>query len=252
MTRIAVVADIHGNLAALEAVAAEIGRRGIGTVINLGDHVSGPLWPAETAAWLMERDWPAIAGNCDRTIVEPAREGQGASDRFAAERLTSAQREWLRRLDGTARIEPGVFAFHGIPEDDTVYLLETVERGAVRAATPEELRTRLGPAEGDVLLCGHSHLPGTRRLGPALLVNPGSVGLPAYDSDDPEPHVMESGSPAARFAILERDAGHWRAELLSVPYDCRPAVAQARRNGRLDWASALATGFTERQQGGTT
>ena len=48
-TRFAVIADIHGNADALSAVLADIDRRGIGTVVNLGDHFSGPLAAAETA-----------------------------------------------------------------------------------------------------------------------------------------------------------------------------------------------------------
>ena len=51
--RIALVSDIHGNLAALEAVAADIRRRGVDRVANLGDNVSDPLWPQETAHYLM-------------------------------------------------------------------------------------------------------------------------------------------------------------------------------------------------------
>ena len=51
--RIALVSDIHGNLAALEAVAADIRRRGVDRVANLGDNVSDPLWPQETAQYLM-------------------------------------------------------------------------------------------------------------------------------------------------------------------------------------------------------
>ena len=53
--RIALVSDIHGNLAALEAVAADICRRGADQVVNLGDNLSGPLLPCETAQWLIDR-----------------------------------------------------------------------------------------------------------------------------------------------------------------------------------------------------
>lgn len=245
MARIAVLADIHGNLAALEAVAGEIRRRRIDRVINLGDHVSGPLWPAETVEWLMRRDWTQISGNCDRAVLHPA--SAGPSDRFAAQRLSPPQREWLGALPAVIRLEPDILAFHGTPDSDTTYLLETVDRGVVRDATEAELERRLGPAEGSLLLCGHSHRPGQRTLGPRLLVNPGSVGLPAYDSDDPEPHVMESGAPTARFAVVERDGDHWRAELLAVAYDYRPAAARAGVNGRPDWANALSTGCMERR-----
>jgi Icc-related predicted phosphoesterase len=50
--RIAVVTDIHGNLAALEAVHRDIRRRGIDLIVNLGDSLSGPLLPRETAEFI--------------------------------------------------------------------------------------------------------------------------------------------------------------------------------------------------------
>jgi predicted phosphodiesterase len=66
---IAVVSDIHGNLAAIEAVAADIRRRGVDTVVNLGDSLSGPLLPRETAQFLMGQGWTHIAGNHERQLL---------------------------------------------------------------------------------------------------------------------------------------------------------------------------------------
>ena len=67
--RIAFVTDIHGNLAALEAVVRDIERRGVARVVNLGDSLSGPLLPRETARALMARDWLHLAGNHERQIL---------------------------------------------------------------------------------------------------------------------------------------------------------------------------------------
>ena len=53
--RIAIIADIHGNLPALEAVLADIQHRNVERTINLGDCVSGPLWPREVCDLLMAR-----------------------------------------------------------------------------------------------------------------------------------------------------------------------------------------------------
>src|SRR6476646_4780731 len=112
-TAIAVVADVHGNLPALEAVVEDIGRRGIDAVINLGDHASGPLWPQETLALLMQQSWVQIGGNCDRQVVRQAPTDHGDSDRFAFERLSAAQREWLAARPATARVLDQILAFHG-------------------------------------------------------------------------------------------------------------------------------------------
>ncbi|HEX6533611.1 MAG TPA: metallophosphoesterase family protein [Gemmatimonadaceae bacterium] len=242
--RIAVLSDVHGNVLALEAVIADLARRRVDQVINLGDHASGPLWPRETVALLARQPWLQIAGNCDHAIVRRPPAQLGASDRFALERLTGEQREWLAALPPTASAADGdVLAVHGTPTHDDVALVETVEHGRGRLATPSEIAERLAGASAPVVLCGHSHVPRIARVDTTLVVNPGSVGLPAYDGDDPEPHVMESGSPDARYAILERSDRGWSVELIAVPYDHRAAAGQARRNDRPDWELGLSTGY---------
>jgi hypothetical protein len=79
-----------------------------------------------------------------------------------------------------------------------------------------------------------------------LIVNPGSVGCPAYADDVPEEHVVENGSPDARFAIV----GPWggaspSVELVAVRYDAEAAAADALANGFRDWACWIATGHAE-------
>jgi predicted phosphodiesterase len=94
-----------------------------------------------------------------------------------------------------------------------------------------------------VVLCAHSHVPRVVRLGSGqLAVNPGSVGLPAYDQDQPYPHVMEAGSPHARYAVLQNTSRGWRVEQLAIPYDHDAAADAASANGRPDWATWLQTG----------
>ena len=85
--------------------------------------------------------------------------------------------------------------------------------------------------------------------GGPLVVNPGSVGLQAYDDVHPLPHVIENGSPDARWALVERDRrGAWHVQLRTTPYDWASAAARAQANGRGDWADALATGFVGRTE----
>jgi putative phosphoesterase len=246
MTRVAIIADVHGNIAALRAVVEEITRRGADVIVNLGDHASGALWPSETVDFLMQQPWIQIAGNCDHQIVRTAPAEQGASDRFAFDRLTAEQKEWLLALPATATVLDDIRLFHGTPWDDASYLLEVVVRGQVRLANRSELAERLGGVAAPVMLCGHSHVPRAVRTTAGLIVNPGSVGLPAYYHDRPEPHVMETGSPDARFALLEKSDRGWIADLVAVPYDHARAANEARRNGRVDWEWALRTGFVSR------
>src|SRR6266702_2219932 len=111
-TPLAVVADIHGNRWALEAVLQDINRRGIQQIVNLGDHLTGPLAPAGTADFLIERGMLSICGNDDRVLFAP-REELSSSPRYTREQLTPAHLNWLRALPATAVIADEVFVCHG-------------------------------------------------------------------------------------------------------------------------------------------
>lgn len=257
MTRLyAIVSDIHGNLPALEAVVADAQAQGATDFLNLGDILAGPLWPAETAARLMALDWPTIAGNHERQMLTQPRERMGASDRHAAERIDDATRAWLAALPTVMRPAEGLLCVHGTPLSDLDYLLETVtpdhgvagSRG-VRAATPEEALPRLGgPLPAQLVLCGHSHMPRHAWVEVYQCANPGSVGLPAFDWDRPHPHDMETGTPQARYALVDRYIFGWRVQLRAVDYDHESAARQAERHGRGDWADALRTGRVGRRE----
>ncbi|MYM35172.1 metallophosphoesterase [Duganella sp. FT94W] len=240
--RIALVSDIHGNLAALEAVVADIERRAVDQVANLGDSLSGPLLPLETARFLMAQNWIHLAGNHERQILEVAsRPGCGGrSDKYAFGTLSLVELDWLRSLPSGAMLPDGVLLCHGSPHSDCITLLQTAER----AATSDEIGERLGDARADVIACGHSHIARSVRTGRGtLIVNPGSAGQPAYADEYPHPHHVETGSPDARYAIVEQRDGQWLAELISVPYDARPMARLAQSRGMPDVAHALLTGY---------
>ncbi len=246
MKRWAVVSDIHGNLPALEAVLADA--RGVDGWLNLGDIVSGPLWPRETATLLMSLDWPTIAGNHERQLLTLARARMGPSDAYAADALSAPQQRWLAALPATLDPAPGLHCTHGSPGDDLQYLLQTVTAEGLRDATDEELGARLGERRPALLLCGHSHVPGDRRVGATRVANPGSVGLQAYDDGHPFVHVVENGSPAARYAIVEDTPAGWQVSLRRVAYDHETAARRSEANGRGDWADALRTGRVGRTE----
>lgn len=234
--RIAVVSDIHGNLCALEAVAADLQRRHADQVVNLGDSLSGPLLPAETADYLMRTDWLHLAGNHERQILE-----NRESDRWTRARLSSAQLDWLASLPPNAWLNPEVFLCHGTPRSDHECLLENAERAAGRA----DIAERLGATRASLVLCGHSHVARIATSGSTLIVNPGSVGHPAYADDHPYPHRIESASPAARYALIERQGAGWSASLISVEYDHLAMARLAEQRQRPDWAYALRTGYAD-------
>ena len=75
-----------------------------------------------------------------------------------------------------------------------------------------------------------------------MIVNPGSVGVAAYSDDSPVPHVMQTYSPDASYAILEKTPAGWDVTFRKVPYDAREAARTAAERGRSDWAYQIATG----------
>jgi predicted phosphodiesterase len=244
--RLAVIADIHGNLLALEAVLADIARQGADAVVNLGDCLSGPLRPAETADLLIARGIPTLRGNHDRQLLEDAPAAMGRSDAFAAARLSAAHRAWLAALPPLLRPAEGVLACHGTPASDLTYALEVLDGPeALRRARPAEAAARIGPTpDAAVILCAHSHLARIAWLPDGrLALNPGSVGCPGYLDDAPFPHRVEAGAPHARYAVLTRGASGWDAALRAVAYDWDRAAADARAAGRAEWAEAIATGW---------
>lgn len=243
ITQLAAIADVHGNTWALDAVLADIARRGIGTIVNLGDCVYGSLDPAGTMARLIQPNITTLAGNQDRDVFAPSERVRAAPDHaFVTGALSAEQIAWLSSRPPTLTLGE-VFCCHGTPASDETYLLERVTAHGVSLETGDVIAGRLAGMAEPVVLCAHSHVPRIVWLpSGTLVVNPGSVGMPAYDEDTPFPHVMEAGSPHARYAILTRTAAGWQPELVAVPYDWDAAAEVARRNGRADRARWIATG----------
>jgi predicted phosphodiesterase len=248
--RIAVLADIHGNLPALEAVVGDLRNRRADEVVNLGDCVSGPLWPRETADLLIRLGWPTVRGNHDRWVTERAATEQYPSDAFALRTLNSEQLVWLRALPSTLKLADGLFACHGRADDDNAYMLENVVGGRLALASRQEIAERIRAIDATVVLCGHSHIARVVTIDDCVIVNPASVGLPAYEDLTPPAHVSETGSPHARYAIIDFQADRVEVEMITVPYDHLLASKRAQENGSASWAHFLATGFARTYVGG--
>lgn len=247
--KIAALSDIHGNLEALDAVLTDIARRHVDVVVNLGDILSGPLLPRETADRLMALGFPTIRGNHERQLLAADREGMGSSDRYAAESITDPQRRWLSALPPDLWLEPDIYLCHATPHSDVDCFLEDIRDGELIPAPRQRIEERIGNCSAALILCGHTHIArvaqvsGTEVSGARVIVNPGSVGIQAYEGHHPIPHTVEIGAPHARYAVIERTVSGWVTELIAVPYDWESAARLAERNHRPDWARALRTGF---------
>jgi len=219
-SRIALLYDIHGNLAALEAVLADVESAGAASYLLGGDYASFGPWPRETVELL--ETLPAVArirGNVERWLREepevPAEAKLLVTTASAAAResLGPALVERLYALPEQAELD-GMLVCHGSPLSD-------VESFAPEAQ-PDEDRLLAGQAERTILF-GHSHQQ-FERAGPngTLLVNPGSVGAPL------------DGDTRAAWALYEDGEIGFRR----TAYDVERAAAQMRSLG--DWAEPIA------------
>lgn len=246
MIRYAVLSDIHSNLWALEAVLADAKQRAADRLINLGDILYGPLAPAATYQRLQQESFITIQGNQDRQIyqADSAEIAANPTLQFILDDLPAEALSWMRGLDKRQVLAADdLFLCHGIPDDDMVYLLEDVSSGVAQVRSDQQIRQLLGDVSNSLVLCGHTHLARAVSLpGGQLIVNPGSVGLPAYQDDLPVVHKMENFSALASYAMVEKGTEGWRVEFIKVPYDTTAAVAAAEARQRLDWAHALKTG----------
>ena len=244
--RIAVLADIHGNVRALRAVIDDLRAISPDTVVNLGDCLSGPLEAADTADLLISLAWQTVRGNHDRQLLDRPPDKMGKSDLAAHAELKNHHKAWLANLEPSLQVED-ILLCHGSPDDDLVYLTEFVEPdGGVRLATQAEIGRRLRGTSAPLVLYAHSHVPRLIGLGDGrVIVNPGSVGLPAYTDIEPVTHSMEVGAPHARYAVLERRkaAEPWQVTFRAVVYDWNAAAERAAAKGREDWARWIRTGY---------
>ncbi|MBV8940296.1 MAG: metallophosphoesterase family protein, partial [Solirubrobacterales bacterium] len=160
--RVASLYDIHGNLPALEAVLADVGRSRVDKVVVGGDVASGPL-PAQTVEALLalgDRAW-FVRGNADREVVEAydagrvdaAAESEPARRAavFAAAALSRDQRDFLAGFSDTVTVNLeglGETLFcHGSPRDDDEII--------TAATPPQRLRRILTGVRQRVVVCGH-------------------------------------------------------------------------------------------------
>jgi putative phosphoesterase len=171
--RVAALYDVHGNLAALEAVLAEVDAD---LILVGGDVAAGP-WPAETLERLrgLGDRVRFIRGNADRELTDP-RPGKAPPEvlEYVRERLSQEQLAFLAGLPKTASLQVdglgSVLFCHATPRSDEEIL--------TRISPDERWLEALDGVDADIVVCGHTHTQFNRPVGDVRLVNAGSVGMP--------------------------------------------------------------------------
>lgn len=241
--RIAVLSDIHGNSWALKEVLNDIKQRGIDNIYNLGDSLYGPLDPAGTFELIKKWNIISISGNEDRKIIDSIdNPGTIPTLMYVISVLGKDALYWLRELPFSRIIENEIYACHGTPQNDSEYLLEQLQPGYIDIKDYSVLNKALENINEKIVLCGHSHTPHIVDTGSKTIINPGSVGLPAYDDDLPVIHKIQNHSPLTRYCILDL-AENFKIEQVVLPYDFEVAAKRAEQNNRPDWAKWLRSGM---------
>lgn len=242
--KIAIISDVHGNTWALKEVLKDIKSKGIETIINLGDNLNGPLDPKGTFDLLIDNNVLSICGNGDRLILESLGSvSQSKTFEYIKSQINPDVIEWLKALPFELIIN-GIYCCHASPHSDTSYLLEDLKANHVSVRDFNEIDDSLKNIEQNVIVCGHSHIARVIMTeSQKIVINPGSVGLPAYGDELPIPHNMESFNPFAKYSTITKCDEHISVEHFNIPYDFETAAKMAEKNERNDWAKWIRTGI---------
>jgi predicted phosphodiesterase len=212
--RLALISDQHGNDVAFRAALEDVERLGVDEIVCLGDVAQGGTEPAQTLDRLAALGCETVLGNADAFLLEvPADSPEPVTERHLERRewtlsqLSSSHLEQIRSFAPVVRREldgVSLFLFHGSPRSYDDVLLPDAAAAA--------LEPFLGH-EAALLAGGHTHLQWTRRIGDALYVNPGSVGI-SYDRHA-DPPVLRS---LAEWALVTVSDDTVAVEFRQVPY----------------------------------
>lgn len=248
-SRIAVISDVHSNIYALDAVLEDIGRKNVDFTVNLGDSLIGPVDPAATAARMMGLpNLVNVMGNGDEMLLQDTIRSESYD--FTKPLLNDAALAWLRTFHRQWVCENMLF-IHGSPHSNHAYLMEMVTPDGIKAKPLAELDRELLPVQQAHIICAHSHLSrSVYTPSGKLVINPGSVGLPAYSDEKPYPHDVENFTPYAKYMILSVERNRIvQIERNEILYDWDLAAQTALRNNRRDYEVAIRTGRALKQAG---
>ena len=250
---IALISDIHANLPALDAVLADIDRRGdVKSVYHAGDLVGYSSSPNEVVARLRERGIAGVAGNYDSTVATDYEHCGCRSESPRQEELAHVSYEYTRTvvtaetkralaalpfsLDvrplGGHAAGPRLVIVHGTPTLNTVYWTEARSDDFCR-----KMAAFVALKAGDVIAFGHTHKPWHRVVDGIHFVNTGSVGRP------------QDGDWRASYVLLALGGGEPRVEIVRVDYDVASTIAGVRAAGLPeDFVEFLRTGGARAQR----
>lgn len=234
--RIAVIADIHSNIFALNEVLLDIDNRNADLVVCMGDLVGYAPYPNEVIDTIRENKILTIKGNYDEAVGEELMicgcdypdpkdaENAGISLNWTIDETTEDNKAFLRGLpkEVVMAFDGKTIRFvHGSPRKINEYLKEnSKEAEEVMAAFTE-----------DILVCGHTHKPYSKMYGSKMLVNAGSAGKP------------KTGTPNPNYVVIDLKGEKAVVEIYEVEYDYEKTAQAIEQNGLpKEFAEIIRTG----------
>jgi putative phosphoesterase len=234
--RIAIISDVHGNLTALEAVAADLNRTKPDFVLHGGDLAASGCQPAEVIDLISQLGWSGVMGNTDEMLWTPEALPELIASapklsgllRVLFEAFAPATRAligehrmaWLRSLPTEFRHD-NLVLLHASPGNLWRAPLDSSDDASLEKVY-KDLDTRT------VVYC-HIHRPFIRRLDALTTCNSGSVGAP-YDGDPRASYLLiDNNQPA--ICRVEYDVEAEVRHLLASNYPHKHWLAEMRRRG---------------------
>lgn len=224
MSRVALLSDIHGNLPALNAVLKHMDSIGVDQIIVTGDFITDCPNPNEVIEVLRSREASFIRGNRENYLLNELDGGnsfwpgkrQFESLQWTLDHIKPENLNWIRSLPGDMVVKtpgcPDLHIVHGSTESDRELLLSSKK---------ERVEEVLSGITEDYLVCGHTHLPWSCKIGKKVIINPGAVG------------VSFNEEPLAEYVILTSDKDSWSVEHYGVPYSVDELKECYRNHGLL-------------------
>lgn len=216
MTRIAVLADIHGNLPAFEAALAHVSQQGVDQIVLAGDVINGS--PDSKACWdlALALGCPILRGNHERYAAHfgtPRASPLWTLEQFAplqwaVDQLSEQDRQVMDVLPLNLRLPeaPNLFIVHATERDD---------HDTIASHTPEKVLHEMFPtAQEQYIIRSHNHFGQVRVWEKGFIVTCGSVGLPL------------DGNPTAQYLLLDREQNGWKIQHQSVPYALEATISR--------------------------
>jgi len=234
--RVALIADIHGNLVSLEAVLADVERQRVDQVVCLGDVASLGPQPHEVLARLKALGCPCVSGNHDDELLDPARvQGLGSwfveVTSWCLEQLSAADLDYVRSFVSLVEIPLGgeahLCGYHGSPRSNEERILATTPDG--------ELDEMLAGHSAAVMAGAHNHVQMVRRHRGMYVIEVGSVGLPFEQFPWPG---MPPFRAWAEYAIVSRTDSVLGVDLRRVSVDLdavKRSIAESGMPGAAYW-----------------